>query len=186
MSELDLRNMMRLTCPMDKKISMTLGVFQGHGGISVFMQDNPKPLFRTTLSNRRDTGIIVQLLQKLLTAGPDTKYTISVTEWDREAKKAVSTGSLILGRDDKNIPYIGVSGAGMPQSYKFPFYGSLRFDTSTEDAFSPEDQTRAAITAMQDFLRFDLHQAQLLTSHPREFKQRSQGNTYKPGDQIPY
>lgn len=169
--EYDFNSIVRFNADNDKNVSLQIGVYMGGPSFAVFSGNGGAPVKKIPFSNKMTWAAFPFFLEKLKTASPDTKFELPHATWDREAKKRVPNATLVFGRDDKNLPYIGVTGPGMSPA-KFLIRPGLDFDLSGLDVVS---QSAIALDSLINVFRLHIPLAVANTSFKRDFRGGGQG-----------
>lgn len=112
--------------------TLTLGEFNGNLSFTVWPHRNsgqrgPAGKISLTVVVRSMLSDMLRLAIKNVT--PETSTHIDMTEYDMKTKQSRPVGRVHVGRDNKNIIYIGIEMAGGPM-LKFPFRTGLGVDAS--------------------------------------------------------
>ena len=145
-----------LTAAGEKGTALRLESFRGRLSFGVF-QDN-KPPVKIQLPQGMTT-VIVYALEKLLDGGPNaTPIKISLSKFDIQTKTSTPDGDIVIGRDEKNMLYIGVwkPGVGADGKLKFPLRLPLSFDVSADI-----DAVQQSVLAARDLITTLNHDARV-------------------------
>ena len=198
MVEYDFNGLLKLKADGDKTTSMNLGVYMGYCNWSIFKGNatggGGKFIKKISIgSQRKDSIFTIRCLQALRdNPKPGYKKTLTMRKWNDEAKKMELDATMTYGRDDKNIPYIGVSAPGMT-AIKFPLTVNMNFDLGDT---SPEEQYDAVLEGTISVFTTHLPIAVNLTSLKRPpnsggYRQNNSAAAVAPnksldGDTIPF
>ena len=165
MSEpLDFNRMISLNADKDKETTLTIGVYNGAPSIAVF-QGAGAPKIKINFGKPENRAILPDYLESLRTnPNPSYKVELPYTRFDMETKTRVVIATLVFARDDRNMPFIGVSAPNFTPS-KFYIRPSLDFDMGARPMV---EQTGLAIKGIIDHLRMDIPMAQRLTNFPKK------------------
>lgn len=116
--------------------SMVMGVYMQ--SLSLTVWSNRKAIHKFAFG--RDTYQLIHGLTKILeNKTPNYKYSLNFNKWNMEEKKNEHQATLVFGRDDKSIPFFGISGK-FGKKAKFPLRMPLKYDISHEcDAVEAAD-----------------------------------------------
>ena len=143
-----------LTAMGEKGSRLQLEVFRGRVGFAI-SQEN-KPMIKIGFQQSM-ISMICHALEKQLTAGPGAQpIKISLTKYDIQTKTSTDDGAVVIGRDDKNLIYIGVwkAGVGQDGKMKFPLRLPLSVDVSADI-----DAVEQSVIAAKDFITVLNHEA---------------------------
>jgi hypothetical protein len=161
MPEYDYNRIVSVNAENDKNTSLQMGVWNGNATITVF--SNRNQVARLPM-NRFFLVDMTRQIRKLLIGKPGDKYSWGFTKWDNEAKKSHPVGSLVVGRDDKALIYLGVQVTGHPPM-KFLLKTPISFDSSTP--MSEVDRSDLAAETLIQQLTVDIPQAIINTTYKR-------------------
>lgn len=145
----------------DGTTSLSISVYENIASINVFMNsdDARKPAAKFNLPPDGITKLIY-IARKCLNAAPESKFSISTNRYDPEAKKAIPTGDITMGRDASRTPFIAINAEGIsPQVYYMR--SSLGWEMASPDA---DENNVIALYAFIDVLDKDVRIAKLNTS----------------------
>ena len=170
-AELDYNNLFKATAEGDKDTSMSIGVFKGNASIVVFKAKESRPAIKIGLPGEGRV-ILMKDARKILTGGPDQHISRTIYKWNPEEKKMESAGTIIIGRNDRNVAFIGISG---------PSFTGVRFPFRISGAWSSESMTESEKSefGLEHFINVierDVPNAISHTSVKREFTGSSQGS----------
>lgn len=160
--ELDFNRMISINSDGDKTISLSIGVYQGNASLVVF--SNKQLAAKFSFPRSFITKLKLQMIS-LISAAPGTKVNFTFSKWDADAKKSITIGNLIVGKDDKSILFFGVQVPNHP-SMKFPMKSQISFDLS--EPMSDPDRSVLAAQTIIDQLATDIPMALQLTSFKRD------------------
>lgn len=176
--ELDFNKLVRLGADKDRESSLQLGVYRGMASIAIF-QGQGAPKVKIPLGNRMSAYVIPAYLKQLKeNANPDFKVSLPITKFNPDTKKRDQVATVVFARDDKNVPFIGVSAPGI-NPVKFPIRVPLDFDLSQ---MTIVDQSKLALDAFIDVFTRHVPVAMALTSFKREFNGNRGGGNYGGGN----
>ena len=119
MAELDFNSLVRLTSESDKETTLQVGVWNGSTSLTVFKKGTKGAALKISapLTGRL---FLMELLSKVIANPNECQEKQKIHKWDMESKKADLQGTVIFGRNDKGLLYIGVSGPDFPgQRFSF-------------------------------------------------------------------
>lgn len=168
--ELDYNKMLTLKAVDEKDVSLQIGVWGGLAQLTVWQGNGP---FKWKMANGIDKlAPYITMLERAINLKPDQDISMNFMEskFDKSAGKSTRTllGTMIVGRDEKNILYIGLSGTAFQKPLKFPIRGAFNTDISSF-ADAGEASTIAAYGILNLF-KFGIPAAMIATSYKREFK----------------
>jgi hypothetical protein len=159
--EYDHNRIVNLTADGDKATTLSIGVFKGNASLVVF--SNKSLAAKFSLSRDLISAIRKKLISTV-TAAPGTKVVLNFSKFDPDQKKWISTGALVIGKDDKSMVYFGVTAPNTP-AMKFPMKTAPSFDFS-EPLSDPDKSILKAETVIEQFTT-DIPMALMLTSEKR-------------------
>ena len=162
MAELSFDRIISINAENDKNTSLNMGVWQGNASLTVFA--NRAQAARIPMSRTFQVALASDL-QKLLGGKPNDKNTFNFTKWDPDTKKSNPLGSVVVGRDDKAMIYIGVVSPGH-SPMKFVLKSPISFDKS--EPMSDIQRSELATLTLIAQLTVDIPHAILLTSFKRD------------------
>ena len=141
-----------------------LNIWNGRVDLAVFGGNGGAPIFKKALSY---DGIVIlrKRLKDIQSAQPGTRQPIVFQSWDTEAKKFNTDGTLIIGKDDKQVVFLEFqfSNNGNPKCIVF----DAKCPTSVSTGIEPmSDSAKSAVRveAMLMWLDSYIHNAMLLTA----------------------
>jgi len=145
----------------DSKLQLVFGAYN-RSGSATFWKDGKRlgtiPLGKNMYGA---CGQIVALIRAAIKLDPGNQLASTpVTNWDVKEGKATAEFTLVFGKDDKGIVYIGVTGNDIPKS-KFPLRFPLKLDTS--QVFDAKTSSIQAAESLVNFLEGQLQEAILKT-----------------------
>jgi uncharacterized membrane protein YgcG len=133
----------------DKNIRLTIGTYNGRTTLNVFTGQGGRP-WNTRLS-RPVVMRICRLLELLKSNGEPIRYSITLTDWDRDTKKHVKTADLGFGIDDSRAFVIDVAPVGQK---KFVLAARDPFGVDfTNTPLTERDNTNAQIDEFIDVIK---------------------------------
>lgn len=168
----------------NKDISLMLSVFGGSLSFSIFVKGEGRP-HKLSLSSGGAMALFKRILKQAINGSPNCKETMIFNSWDAVSKKANQTGSLTVGRDDRNMIYIGVTMPALTAT-KFVIKTGLGVDLSTP--LSDIDKSVLAAEELVMKLETIVPTAMAITSFKREggfTNNKAGGQTYSNAGKPP-
>lgn len=159
--------------------SMTFNVFNGRPGLSIFA--GKARLFSQSF-NLHSLCMLKKELKQVRDGQPGTTRTLIFQKWIPEEKKYNTQGSLIIGKDDKNVYYLELQfqNNGNHKSIRFNFRSPAGVVSSTDDS-NPSISSAIALEAfimwLTDFVPYLMN----VTGKPFERNSRGGGQSYGGG-----
>lgn len=160
--EFDFNKIISVNAEGDRATTLQIGVWGGNASLTVFSNKQIAAKFAL----HRDC--ITQMEDKLtefLTAPPGAKVSIFFTKYDFDSKKSSNLGTMVIGKDDKQMFYFGVQAVGQP-GMKFVLKSPPSFDLA--DPMTDQAKSLLAARSVINKLHLDIPMAITLTMHKRE------------------
>lgn len=105
-----------------KSQKLLIGAYGGNSSIVVFDYDSGSrsPVFRLPISKGISSWMISKL-QEIRDAGPGKRFSIMYSDWNKAQKKFINKRTLVIGKDDSKVIFIGVQGEAITDGAKFYF-----------------------------------------------------------------
>lgn len=168
MSELpnyDHNALLKLNAEGDRKLTAQLGVYMGSTSIAIFGENKGGPLTKIGLPTMRRSAIIAYL-QRAIKAAPESRDSFTISDWDNEARRRVSAGEIIVGRDSANIIYIAIMHKGLDKPVKFPV--RMPLDTDMSSSMDAPQSSNVAAQSIISILQDQVPVAEVITKIKRQ------------------
>lgn len=165
MAELDFNSLIRLTSESDRETTLQVGVWNGSTSFTVFKKGTKGTALKISapLSGRL---FLMELLNKVIANPNESQEKQKIHTWDKETKKTDLQGTVIFGRNDKGLLYMGVSGPNFP-GQRFPFRPSMLY--GADEQWTEVKKSEVAAKEFIKILELKVLMAECLTSFKREF-----------------
>lgn len=120
----------------EKGTRLTLSAFRSEAmdnpslSLAVFVEGGRGPAFKESLNDNWIVALRV-VWDEVLRAGKGNQKTLVINSWDRENKKSIKKGTVTLGIDEQDVPFIGITAPNLTK--KFPLTPPFNPDTSSLD-----------------------------------------------------
>jgi uncharacterized membrane protein YgcG len=169
--EQDFGRLYSMPADREKDIRLNVAVWKGSVSLTIFTGQG-KPYAVKLGSDMNMVGIIARQLRRAIQLSPDTHERMDINGYDPNEKKAFPEATLIFGRDDKGIVYLGVSGPSFEMK-RFPI--RLPFKVSLPHMKDFAEQSGFATSILvEDILLKAVPAALIASNEKRDFNKGSQ------------
>lgn len=172
MAELDFSKLFSWTAENDKDTTAILGVYKGRTAITVFKN---RSIVAKIPFDKFGQIYIIRYVKKIMAGGPDNNISHTVQKYDFDQKKIAQLGTIVIGRNDKRVVYMGISAPGFHDT-RFLFRVSLAWGSGDNEV----EKSEVAVETFLNVIGQDLPNAIALTSEKFEGQGRT-GNTSNRG-----
>ena len=177
-TELNHDDFLKLTAENDKEVQLNLSVYRGGTAFTVFRKGN-KPL-RVGL-DRVKLFKLAEMVNQAIAGSPNLKAAMNTSTFDPDSKKWTLANTVTIGKDDKNLIYIGITALSGSVSYKFIVKSPISWDMS--DPMDDVARSHIASKALVEKLKFDIPMAMVVTKFKREAQAGGSGQRSNPTTQ---
>lgn len=150
----------------DKGVSLSYDIFNGSAGLAVWQGAGGKPHKIPLRAKAR--AALVLLLKNMRENIGTTSQPITILDYDREAKKTVNIGTVVVGIDETMTLFIGVGANAINGKFTFPIKGEFSWDFSQATLFNEKNQLQANIDWLISILTLETAVREGLSSFRRQ------------------